>query len=136
MGESVPEEGISDQVKQFIREHISSVAQLETLLLLHTNPRQAWSSSALARELRIEPAGAKLQLEALCSGGLLRQDPPGADSYQFSPRTPEMGAATALLAQAYLVRRVTVIGLIFGNPSDQLRGFSDAFRLRKDPPRG
>jgi hypothetical protein len=131
----VADEGVSDQVKQFISNYIASVAQLEILLLLHINPKQKWSSAEIARELRIEPAGAQVQLNALAASGLVKQDP--ADSYQFAPQSPELEAATVALAQAYLMRRVTVIGLIFSKPSDdKIRAFSDAFRLRKDPPNG
>jgi hypothetical protein len=133
-GVTLAEEGISEVVQRFIHEHIASVAQLEILLLLHTNPNQAWTPVAVARELRIEPAGAQLQLNALVASGLIKFDPP--ESYQFASRSPELEAATVAVAQAYLVRRVTVIGLIFSKPSDKIRAFSDAFKLRKDPPLG
>jgi hypothetical protein len=125
------EEGVNEVVKRFIHEHIASVAQLEILLLLQTNPKQSWTPVAIARELRIEASGAKMQLDALTSSGLLRFDPP--DNYQFDPQTPQLAADALALAQAYLVRRVTVIGLIFAGPSDKIRSFSDAFRIRKDP---
>jgi hypothetical protein len=128
------EEGISEVVERFIQEHIASVAQLEILLLLRTNPSQTWTPTAVARELRIEPTGAKDQLNALVASGLIKFDPP--ENYQFSTRSPELEAATVAVAQAYLIRRVTVIGLIFGKPSDKIRAFSDAFKLRKDPPLG
>jgi hypothetical protein len=133
-GEAVAEEGVSEIVQKFIQDHITSVAQLEILLLLHTNPKQTWTPAAVARELRIEPAGAQVQLNALVSSGLAIYDPP--DKYQFATQSPELSNATVALAQAYLVRRVTVIGLIFSKPSDKIRAFSDAFRLRKDPPNG
>jgi len=129
----VGDEGINDVVRKFILEHIASVAQLEILLLLQTNPSQTWTPAAIARELRIEPAGAQVQLTALVASGLVTLDPP--DNYQFAPHSPELKDAAVALAQAYLVRRVTVIGLIFSKPSDKIRAFSDAFRLRKDPPR-
>jgi hypothetical protein len=130
----VGDESVSDVVQKFILEHITSVAQLEILLLLQTNPNQSWTPAAVARELRIEPAGAQVQLAALLASGLIKFEPP--ENYQFAPNTPELKDASVAVAQAYLVRRVTVIGLIFSKPSDKIRAFSDAFRLRKDPPRG
>lgn len=122
---------ISDQVRRFIADHISSVAQLEILLLLQTNPQQSWTPADVARELRVEPSGAASQLSALVNSGLLVQEP---DRFRYAPRTPELHAASVALAQAYLIRRVTVIGLIFANPHEKIRGFSDAFRIRKEPP--
>ena len=123
---------ISDQVKKFISDHIASVAQLEILLLLQTNPAQAWTPADIARELRIEATGAQQQLTLLASSGLVREEPPG--TFAYAPVSPDLHAAAVAVAQAYLVRRVTVIGLIFDKTPDKLRAFSDAFRLRKEPP--
>jgi hypothetical protein len=47
-----------------------------------------------------------------------------------------MDRAIAGLAQAYTDRRVSVITLIFSKPVDKLRSFTDAFKLRRDDPRG
>jgi len=128
---------VNPQVQVFIQDHISSVAQLEILLLLQTNPRQSWSPPAIARELRIEPAGAAGQLAQLVNSGLIREIAPA--EFAFAPATPAFQAAVLALAQEYLIRRVTVIGLIFAKPPAPppgIRAFSDAFKLRKDPPNG
>jgi hypothetical protein len=141
----VSDEGISDRVKRFIATYISSVAQLETLLLLHTNVNQSWSAADIARELRIEAAGAEAQLAALVASGLAvrlsdaeaerdRRTPDDAGArYRYNPSKPELEADTVAVAQAYLVRRVTVVGLIFAKPPDKVRAFSEAFRFRQDP---
>jgi len=120
---------------RFIGAHIQSVAQLEILLLLHANPAQSWTPAAIARELRIEASGALQQLTGLIGSGLVKREPPESDQYHFAPATEELLAGTRALAQAYLVRRVTVIGLIFAKPVDKMRVFSDAFRIRQDPSR-
>jgi hypothetical protein len=141
----VSDSGISDRVKRFIAAYISSVAQLEILLLLHTDAQHTWSAADIARELRIEPAGAQDQLAALHASGLLaRVDPDpahvstsSADAsprYRYNPGNPELEADTVALAQAYLVRRVSIIGLIFAKPPDKARAFSDAFRFRQENP--
>lgn len=129
--------GVQPLVEQFIRDHIASVAQLEILLLLQTNPAQAWSPQGIARELRIESAGAAAQLAQLLASGLVREA--GADQFVFAPRSAELQAAVTALAQAYLIRRVTVIGMIFAKPPSppaSIQAFSDAFKLRKDPTHG
>jgi hypothetical protein len=56
--------------------------------------------------------------------------------YHFAPATSELEAGVVAVAQAYLTRRVAVIEMIYARPSDNLRAFSDAFRLRKEPPSG
>jgi hypothetical protein len=88
-------------------------------------------------ELRVEPAWANQQLTALAENGLLvSQVAPGQPAFRFSPRTPELEQAVTAVAQDYLLHRVSVIEFIYSRPSDTIRAFADAFRLRKDPPRG
>ena len=130
---SLEDSGITNQVKQFLNDRISSVGQLEMLLLLQTNPKQKWTVAEIARNLRTETGGTQPQLEILVQSGLLNKDDSGA--YFYAPANDELHAAAVALAQAYLVRRVTVISLIFAKPPHGLRAFSDAFRLRKDPPK-
>jgi hypothetical protein len=129
----VEDTGISDQVTHFLDDHISSVAQLETLLLLQTNPQQKWTSADLSREFRTEILGTERQLQSLLDSRLLKKD--DAATYFYAPASDALHAAVIALAQAYVIRRITIISLIFAKPSDNLRAFSDAFRLRKDPPK-
>ena len=130
-------QGIPQEVKAFIAEHIDSVMQLEVLLLLHKSPQQSFNASDLARELRIDPAWAQNQLADLTARGLLVQPtatPDGGSEpqYRYQARTPELHRAVTGLAQEYADRRVTVISLIFSKPVDKIRSFADAFRIRKD----
>jgi len=112
------------------------VLQLEILLLLQTNRAQSWSAAALARELRIEPSGAKQALAILASRGLIQRISEQSDDYHYAPRIPELDRLTTALAQAYLSRRVTIISLIFSQPPKNLLDFAEAFRLRKENPNG
>ena len=129
---------LSPDVRAFIAERLASVVQLETLLMLHASPGQDWGADEVARDLRIDRGWAEGQLETLCQQGLASCGDTG-DGRRF-----RYAAAAAVrptvdaLAKAYAERRVTVISLIFAKPADNLRAFSDAFRLRKDKeePRG
>jgi hypothetical protein len=121
----------TDPVARFLRDHITSVAQLEILLMLQTNPQQTWSPAKIANELRADSAGAAQQLKLLEQHQLVKVNEAGA--YYFAPATPELQAAVVAVAQAYLIRRVSVIELIYSKSPDSLRAFSDAFRLRKEP---
>jgi predicted ArsR family transcriptional regulator len=128
----MPAEAIQPEARRFIAEYITSVAQLEMLLLLRTNPQQEWSVEELSRELRIEPAWASSQLRNLCDAGLLHCEEREKPTYCYRPRTAELDGAAAAVAQAYLLHRVSVVELIYSDSNSTIRAFADAFKLRKD----
>lgn len=121
--------GIPDEVAAFIAKHVDSVVQLEGLLLLAADSGRDWSADEVARELRIETSWAEAQLDLLSGQALLER---AGGRFRYAPRDAGTHAAIAGLAKAYAERRVTVISLIFAKPADNLRAFSEAFRLRKD----
>lgn len=114
----------------FLTEFISSVVQLEALLLLRRTGSE-WTAEALARELRIEAQPAIEQLADLCHRGLVecRETP---TRFRYAPRHAEHEALIERLGRAYEDRRVSVIGVIYSAPRPTLRVFADAFRFRKD----
>lgn len=126
------EDGISPTVKSFIAGYISSIVELEILLLLAGRPQEVWTAEAVSRELRIDRAWAAAHLATLCAQGVAGCGQGPDPVYRFAPQRPEIRDAVDELARAYADRRVTVIGLIFSKPVDKIRTFADAFRLRKD----
>jgi len=124
-------EGLTEPVRRFLSEHINSVVQLEALLLVSSQPERRWTADELGRELRVEIGWAEAQLNDLCSRGLLDCEDT-VRSYTYKPKSPELQAAVNHLSSAYRERRVAVISFIYTKPSDPIRGFADAFRLRKD----
>jgi len=131
---------IPADVRALIAQRIDSVAQLEVLLLLHADPARAWPADEVARELRIEPAGAQTQLDDLVRRGLVRATatppaaaPPGGAAPQrfaYGPASGHLSSTVDALARAYADRRVAVISLIYSKPPDPVRTFADAFRFR------
>jgi hypothetical protein len=126
----VVDENLPADVRSLISGHIDSLVQLEILLLLQRTAPKEWSPKEIERELRIDPVFAGRELQTLSERGLLaaRQGP----VYYYGPRSPELDAAVAGLATAYAKFRLTVIQSIFAKPSDTIRTFADAFRVRKD----
>lgn len=124
---------IPKEVLAFLADHISSVVELEALLLLHGTAGRAWTAGEIARELRIDAAWPATQLQGLCDKGILSCGTGSEAVYTFDPKVAGVRATVDALAHAYADRRVTIIGLIFSKPVDKLKSFSDAFRLRKDP---
>jgi hypothetical protein len=111
-------------------ERIDSVAQLEVLLQLHRSAPDEWSARSLADELRIEAAWAAEQLELLSERGLLARVAAGV--YRFQPADPEVAKDVDALAGQYADRRVAVIALLYSKPTDHIRVFADAFRIRRE----
>jgi hypothetical protein len=127
----VREQEIPKDVRALLIEHIDSVVQAEILLLLHAAAGRSFTAAEVGNELRIDAAGAEAQLTHLQARGLLRAGG-GAGQFAYGPRTAQLDAAVAGLARAYADRRVSVISLIYSKPTDQLRSFADAFKLRRD----
>jgi hypothetical protein len=76
------------------------------------------------------------QIDAFCRAGLATGNDEQPRGYRFRPVTPHLEHAAAAVAQDYLLHRVSVIEFIYSRPSQTLRVFADAFRLRKEPPLG
>jgi hypothetical protein len=130
------DEGL-EQARRFIADHIGSVAQLELLLLLRTTAMRRWTVEDLSRELRIEPAWAHAQLIPFCDIGLVRcHEAASEKTYTYDPARDDLRDLITAVAQAYLLHRVSVIELIYGKPTQSIRAFADAFKFRKEPPRG
>jgi hypothetical protein len=132
----VKAEPIPKAVTAFLNEHIDSVVELEALLLLYAHRDRVWPASEIARELRIDRSWPQTELQSLCAKGILSCNSESESSYKFAPRTPEIDTTVGQLAAAYADRRVTVISLIFSKPVDKLKGFGDAFRIRREPGNG
>jgi hypothetical protein len=124
-------EEIPTQLQLFLEERIHSVAQLELLLLLRSNPAKAWTLDEASRALAVPAEMAGSQLGELQVAGLL-ESMGNPSSLRYRPQTRELDELVASLAQLYQERRVSVITLIYSKPVDKVRTFADAFRLRKD----
>lgn len=121
--------GLPDNVHRFIYQHVASVEQLEVLLLARRSPGRSWSAEDMARELYSHPTSIAGRFQALLGAGLLRETGPGY--FQYAPRTMELDAAVSRLDDMYRERRVAVIAAIASKSVENVRAFSDAFRIRK-----
>jgi hypothetical protein len=121
------------QVRALIVDRISSVVQLEILLLLHAEPARSWTADDAATHFRIDPTWAEAQFTELAAQGLVRPLSGGsATTHQYAPKTADLARAVSDLSKAYNDMRVSVISLIYSKPTDTLKSFADAFRIRKD----
>ena len=121
--------GLPEDVHQFLHQNIDSVEQLEVLLLLWRAPERGWTSDDVATAVYSHPSSVVRRLAMLLGQGMLREREPGC--YQYAPRTAELHNTVTRLDHIYRERRVAVITLIASKPIDNVRAFSDAFRIRR-----
>lgn len=117
-------------VTSFIRDHISSIEQLEVLLLLRSDDGRIWQAAEISAELKTTPDSVSQRLDDLERDGLVgRTD--GGFRFEAGP----LAAAVGDLAACYSTHRVAVIETIFSvdREPDSVRSFADAFRVRREP---
>lgn len=120
---------LPEDIERLIVQHIASVEQLEVLLLARRSPGRSWSPHDMARELYSHPSAIAGRFEALLAVGLLRETAPGY--FQYAPRSRDLDVTVARLDDMYRERRVAVISAIASRSVENLRAFSDAFRIRR-----
>lgn len=125
------ENPIPDDVLSFIDRTITSIDQLEILLLLRAQRDRTWTGNQVSDELRSHPTAAAERLESLATAGLIESDGQTPAGYRFRPASPEMGRLVDGLDQSYRAYRLRVIERVFKKP-DSFQSFADAFRIRKD----
>lgn len=124
-------DAIPDHVHQLISEHIRSIAQLELLVMLRRESDKQWTVEQVAKTLYTAVSMTEPLLESLRASGLLVVTRTPELQYGYAPKTAELERAVADLDRLYQERRVTIINLIYSAPTEKLRNFADAFRLRK-----
>lgn len=119
---------VPDRIRDFILKHIDSVAQIEALLLVRSNPQERWNVSQIAARLYTSETEVAEALDRLCAAGLLALD---NDIYRFEGISPESAALIQELLALYARHLIPVTNIIHAKPR-RIRSFADAFRFRKD----
>ena len=133
----VDEVAIKDSVSLILSKYIQSVTELETLLLLKRYSDRQWLAKEVAREMYTDPFTVEQYLQTFEKDGFLTSrvdEQTRYVFYQFNPNTEELKPGVTDLAIAYAEARVRVIDLIFSKPLDNIKSFSDAFKIVKDEP--
>lgn len=116
-------------IKELLTEHIDSVGQLEVLLVFFNNKDRSWSALTMSLELRSHETIVRQQMAKLLTSGFIKET--GNSEYIYSPME-NLAKRVELLARAYREMSVAVIAFIYEKPTDKLKGFADAFKLKKD----
>lgn len=121
-----------NDTKRFLADYITSVDQLEALLLLSGQPGRAWDAADLSRELYIAPEAAAARLADLQTLGFLARTEGPVASYSYQPRTADLSRGVSQLAEVYKQRRAAVITMIYSKPLKHVQSFADAFKFWKE----
>ena len=121
-------DGFPYDVKEFINQHIHSLAQLEVLLTLRREPERLWTIGEVTSALYLQPEMVNDLLLDVVRRGLADQE---GGSFRYRPANEVVGGLIDRLAQLYRERRVAVTTEIFAKPVDSVRAFAEAFRLRR-----
>jgi hypothetical protein len=124
----VADSDLSQEIQSFINTHIRSVGDLEVIFLLANDPKRMWSGEEVSRELRTNANYAQTQLKDLARIGVLEC----VDGKFACRQDPQLLDLLYRLRDDYTLRRYTVINFIYDQPLEKIRGFADAFRLKKD----
>lgn len=117
-------------VKELLTNHIDSVGQLEVLLIFFNHPEKEWSPVSISQELRTNVTSAANQMAKLASTGFIKNV--SGDLYVYDPVTEALRHKVEQLQHSYKEMSVAVISFIYEKPSDKLKGFADAFKIKKD----
>lgn len=113
--------------RTFVNRNITSVEQIEVLLILHAKPERVWTVDEISAILRSSPYAIESRLPGLIAAKLAKQTGAG---YQYTG-SGRSHAYVEQLQEEYGARRFSVIELVFSKP-DPLQSFADAFRIRDE----
>jgi hypothetical protein len=123
---------LPNEVRQFIGRHIISIEQLEVLLLVSGTPDRSWTAEEVFVSVRSSRGSVAARLEELTKQGFLQGEPAPNLRYKYAPASRDLASGVDALKKEYQEKRVKVIEAIFSKSEEQIRNFSDAFRLKKD----
>jgi hypothetical protein len=126
------ERQLPNEVAGFVADHITSVEQLEILLLLRGAPDEEWNAQQVCQALRTSEHSAARRLSDLAASGLLAVRDGSSLLYRYSPTSQGLRDGVDSLAAAYTELRYKVLEAIFSNPISNLQVYANGFRFRKD----
>src|SRR5689334_18385544 len=103
---------IPDDVRQFILRFIESVAHLEGLLLLRSDPQTAWTVDQVTGRLYIDKAQAAGVLAYLSTNGFLKTTGSPVPAYSYRPASMELAQTVDRVAEYYSKYLIPVTNLI------------------------
>lgn len=123
----MPKREFSAAFRTFVNKNITSVEQIEVLLILHANPDRVWTVGEISAILRSSPYAIESRMPGLIAAKLAKA---GDEGFQYAA-SGRAHAFVETLQDEYSARRFSVIEMVFSKP-DPLQSFADAFRLKEE----
>ncbi|MDX2158436.1 MAG: hypothetical protein SFW09_18205 [Hyphomicrobiaceae bacterium] len=117
---------VSEELRDFLNQHIDCIAQLEALLLMRADPAAEWSVAAMAGRLYATAERAAEALTHLESEGLIIA---GGSGYRYAASSAH-APMVEQLAHAYTHHLIAVTNIVHDKPP-RIHQFADAFKLRR-----
>lgn len=127
----MPTSSLPLDIKNLLTDHIESVAHLEVLFLFFNNPLTTWTAASLSKELRSSESSATKYLHLLSASGFIKTSG-NENSFIYSPKDETLADDVRKLHEAFQQKPVAVISFLYEKPVDRLKGFADAFKIKKD----
>jgi hypothetical protein len=124
--------GLPSEVRQLIARQVTTMEQVEVVLLLARSEGRALGLDEIRTTLRLPPTALpEKTFLALEEAGLIQRDAGPSPTWRYAPATVLLRRAAELLAVAYNERPVTLVRALYDRPSP-VQSFADAFRIRKE----
>jgi len=116
-------------VREFITAHIDTIAQLEAMMLLRSQPSDGWDIVKIARRLYVSEPEVSHALGRLIDVGVVTAQ---SGTFVYDP-APTLRPLVERVALTYTRHLIPVTNLIHAKPRpSRIHQFADAFRFRRD----
>jgi len=127
-----------DELRVFLRDHVSSFEELEALLFFMRAPRRPWTTAEVAAAIKLQDNLVQSAVEALAQADGILQPASQAGQplgYRYSPPVALQGVL-AKLERAYDEQRLRIVQIMSSNAMERVRSsaarrLADAFRLER-----
>lgn len=126
------ENELSEELRSFIKQYLTSLEQLEILLWLSKRSDRAWTIEQVFKVTQSNRGSVAERLRSLAFSGFLVAEDSAASAFRFKPASPELARRVAELEQACKVSRHKVVNVIFSEPKGQAQQFADSFKLKRN----
>ena len=123
-------DAVSDRLKGFLEQRLSSFEHIEVVILLRGDATRSWTAPEVAATLGSAPETAAMRLFLLASGGLIAFEPNAIPRYRYAALDAETDSMLQELSDVFATNRDAVAAAV-KSPSDPIRSFSDAFKLKQ-----
>jgi len=123
-------EEITDATKRFIMDAFADMDQLRIFLVLSVQRERIFAPGSLVANLNLSMDKVKAGLARLLQIGLIEAITDPDNGFRYAPVSPGLEALAEEVARLDREMPVTLIKLVVSRPTEPIKAFSDAFKIR------